>query len=68
MVKSYVLKIGNNKINDASVTKFVGTHLGQNLNLVNHITEMSIKVAKTIGFLYKLNHFLHETILKTLFS
>ena len=34
------------------------------LNFVNHITEMSMKV----GLLYKLNRFLPETILKTLYT
>ena len=29
---------------------------------------MSMKVAKSIGLLYKLNHFLPETILKTLYT
>ena len=29
---------------------------------------MSMKVAKPIGLLYKLNLFLHETILKTLYT
>ena len=33
---------------------------------VKHKTEMSIKVAKSIGLQYKLNRFLPETILKTL--
>ena len=34
------------------------------MNFVNHITEMSIKVAKSIGLLYKLNCFLPELLLK----
>ena len=43
-------------------------HLDKNINFVNHITEMSMKVAKSIGFLYKLNRFLPETIPKTLYT
>ena len=31
-------------------------------------TEMSMKVANSIGLLYKLNRFLPETILKTLYT
>ena len=42
----FLIKIGNNKINETSVTKFLGIHLEKKLNFVNHITEMSIKVAK----------------------
>ena len=43
-------------------------HLEKKLNFVNHITEMSMKVAKSIGLLHKLNSFLPETILKTLYT
>ena len=49
-----------------SVTKYLGIHLDKKINFVNNITEMSMKVAKSIGLLYKLNRFLPETILKTL--
>ena len=59
------ISVGNNKINETSVSKFVAIHLNKKLNFVNHITEMSMKVAKSIGLLYKLNLFLPETILKT---
>ena len=60
--------VGNNTISETSVTTFLGMHLDKKLNFVNHITEMSMKVAKSIGFLYKLNRFLPETILKTLYT
>ena len=60
--------VGNNTINETSVTKFLGIHIDKKLNFVNHITEMSVKVAKSIGLLYKLNRFLPETILKTLYT
>ena len=43
------INIGNNTINEISVTKFLGTHLDKKLNFLNHITEMSMKVAKSIG-------------------
>ena len=59
---------GNNKINETSVTNFLGIHLDKKLNFVNDITEMSMKVAKSIGLLYKLNRFLPQTILKTLYT
>ena len=56
------ISVGNNKINETSVTKFLGIHLDKKLNFVNHKTEMSMKVAKSIGLLYKLNRFHPETI------
>ena len=51
------INIGNNKINETSLTKFLGTHLYKKLHFVNHITEMSMKVAKSIILLYKRNRF-----------
>ena len=51
-----IITIGNNKINETSVIKFLDIHLDKKLNFVNHTTEMSVKVAKPIRLLYKLNH------------
>ena len=59
---------GNNTIDETYVTRFLGIHLDKKLNFVNHITEMSMKVAKSIGLFYKQNSFLPETILKTLYT
>ena len=59
---------GNNTINETYVTKFLGIHLDKKFNFVNNVTEMSMKVAKSIQLLYKLNRFLPETILKTLYT
>ena len=55
-------------MNETSVAKFLGIHLDKKLNFVNHITEMSMKIAKSIGLLYKLNRSLPETVLKTLYT
>ena len=55
-------------MNETSVTKLLGIFLDKKLNFVNHITKMSMKVAKSIGLLYKLNRCLPETILKTLYT
>ena len=44
-----IIKIDNNKINKTSFTKVLDIHLNQKLNFINHITEMSIQVAKSIG-------------------
>ena len=62
------ISVGNNTINETSVTKFLGIHLDKKLNFVNNITEMSMKVAKSMRLLYKLNRFLPETILKTFYT
>ena len=34
-----IITLGNNKINETSVTKFLGIHLDKKLNFVNHITK-----------------------------
>ena len=47
-VKFADISVGNNKINETSVTKFLIIHLDKKLNLVIHITEMSRIVAKSI--------------------
>ena len=60
------IRVGNNKINETSIIKFLGIHLDKKRNFVNHITEMSMKVAKSIGLSFKLNRFLPETMLETL--
>ena len=68
MLNFPIIKIGNNEINETSGTKYLGIHLDKKMNFVNHITEMSIKVAKSIGLLQKLNQFLPETILTALYT
>ena len=62
------ISVGNNTFNEISDTIFLGIHLDKKLNFVHHITEMSMKVAKSFGLLYKLNRFLPETNLKTLYT
>ena len=42
------ISVGNNTINETSVNKFLFIHLDKKLNFVNYITEMSMKVAKSI--------------------
>ena len=62
------INVFNIKINETYVTKYLGIHRDKKFNFVNHITKMSMKVAKSIGLLYKRNRFLPETILKTLYN
>ena len=45
------INVGNNTINETSVTKFLGLHLDKKSNFVNHITDVTMKVAKSIGLL-----------------
>ena len=45
------LDISVGKINETSVTMFLGIHHDKNLNFVNHIIEMSMKVAVNWTFI-----------------
>ena len=54
------ISVGNKTLNKTFVTKFLDIHIDKKWNFVNHITEMSMKVAKSIGLLYKLNRFLPD--------
>ena len=62
------IRVANNKINETSVINYLGIHLDKKLNFVNHITEISMKDAKPIGLLHKLNRLVPQTILKTLYT
>ena len=65
-----IIKIGDNKINETSVTQitYISILYIWTKNKISLIkTEMSIKVAKSIRLLYKLNRFPSETIFKTLY-
>ena len=46
-----LIKIFNTTIEKTSVIKFVGIHLEKRLNFKIHITEVALKVAKSIGLL-----------------
>ena len=52
-----IIKIGNNNIKETCVTKFLGIYLDEKNEFVNHISEISMKVIKPIGILYKQNRF-----------
>ena len=67
-IKLPKIKIGNNVILETSVTKFLGIHIDKNLTFKHHINEISIKLSKTIGLLFKLNKFLPHNILKIIYQ
>ena len=50
-VKFPDISVGNNTINETSVTKFLGIHHDKKLNFINHITEISMKVAVNWTFI-----------------
>ena len=52
-----IIKICNNNIDETSITEFLGIHHDKKWNFVNHIAEISMKIAKSIRLLYTLNRF-----------
>ena len=72
---SHKKKVNHNlniSINDVALeqkqnTKYLGIIMDSNLNLKNHVHQISAKVSKCIGILSKLRYYLDRTILKQLY-
>ena len=61
------IKIGENDIQQTQYTKFLGVLFDQHLTFNEHINYVSAKISKSIGILYKLNKYLPQNILTTLY-
>ena len=61
------IKIGNNIIHEIDNTKFLGVYFDKNLTFKQHINNISSKLSKSVGILYKLSNFLPQSVLKTLY-
>mgnify|MGYP001950330936 CR=1 FL=1 len=62
------IKIGNNIILETVCAKFLGIHVDHHLTFKYHINEISRKLSKSVGLLYKLNKFLPHNVLKIIYS
>ena len=62
------LVLGDGFIMETDSYKFLGIILDKKLNFKNHLVLLKSKISKTVGLLYKLNKFLPETILKSLYQ
>ena len=62
-----ILKINDTYISRDSVTKFLGVLIDENLNWKAQIADISSKVSKSIGLLYKATPILNKTLLKQLY-
>ena len=62
------IKIGKNIILETDYTKFLGLFLDNHLTFKYHINEISKKLSKSVGLLYKLNKFLPQKALKIIYS
>ena len=67
-IKLPVLEIDETHIARDTVTKFLGVLIDENLNWKAQISNISAKVSKSIGILYKVTHILNKPLLKQLYS
>ena len=62
-----VLMLDNIVIKRDKITKFLGVYIDENLSWKPQIENVSTKVAKSIGILYKSRHILNKSLLKQLY-
>ena len=62
-----VIKIKNIFIDRVQNFNFLGVNLNENLNWNSHIDQISIKISRCLGIMYKLKHVLPIHILKLLY-
>ena len=62
------LCLGTNFLKQVEKTKFLGINIDEHLNFRYHVEHILKKVSKSIGLLFKLNHFLPKNVLLTLYN
>ncbi|WP_411026860.1 hypothetical protein, partial [Salmonella sp. s55044] len=62
------IKMGGKILKQVYTTKFLGVHIDHKLSWCDHISIVCNKVAKNVGILSRLKHFLPQHILKTLYQ
>ena len=62
------INFGTHSLKQVQTTKFLGIHIDERLNFKVHVNHILDKVSKSIGLLFKLNHFLPKNILLTLYN
>lgn len=63
----YLINIDGLIINRVESTKFLGVHLDEQLSWKQHIADISHKLAKNIGIISRIRHFLSKKILLSLY-
>ena len=61
------LKLNQTKLFESSKIKYLGLILDNKLNWKAHITELSKKLSRAVGLLYKIRHFCPPTVLRSLY-
>ena len=65
---SICIKIGKKRISRVKYIKFLGVLMDEHLNGKYHVAELSKKLAKTCGILFRVRHLLSKTTLITLYN
>ena len=61
------ININGNEIKQVNLTKFLGIYIDEHLSWAQHIDYLSQKIARNVGILSKLKHFLPMYIMNTLY-
>ena len=67
LIKKITLKIYKKAISEKDQVKYLGITIDSTLTWRNHIDNVSTKVSRTIGLLYKIRYFVDIRIIKTLY-
>ena len=68
IVPTLELKINDNSIDQVSTFNFLGLHINSQLTWQTHIDEISKKISRVIGLIYKLQYILPQKILLSLYN
>ena len=66
-IKPVTILINRKAIEQKEYVKYLGVLIDSKLSFKHHITAISKKIARTIGLMYKLRHFVPQDILKMLY-
>ena len=67
LTKKITIKIYKKAISEKDQVKYLGIMIDSTLSWRNHIDNVSTKISKTIGLLYKIRYFVDMKIIKTLY-
>ena len=67
LTQKITLKIQKNAISEKDHVKYLGILIDSTLSWINHIDNISTKVSKSVGLLYKIRNFVDIKIIKTLY-
>ena len=68
VVPTLELKINDSSIDQVSTFNFLGLHINSQLTWQTHIDEISKKISRVIGLIYKLQYILPQKILLSLYN